>query len=62
MKFVTNRTYLILCELWKTSLERKSNSRNGDTKFGRTTKEDGNNKRRSKDSYGKDKRYNEKAI
>ena len=62
MKFVTNRTYLILCELWKTSLERKSNSRNGDTKFGRTTKEDGDDKRRNKDSNGKDKEHNEKTI
>jgi len=28
----------------------------------RTTKEDRNNKRRNKDSYGKDKRHDEKAI
>jgi len=45
-----------------TPLERKPNSGNGNTKFGRPTKEDGNNEGRSKDSNGKDKENNKKAI
>jgi len=57
-----NQTYPILCKLWKTSLERIPDSRNGDTKFGRLIKKDGDNMRRSKDSNRKNKGNNEKAI
>jgi len=46
----------------KTPLERKPNSRNRDTKFGRPIKENGNNEGRSKDSNEKNKGNNEKAI
>ena len=55
------KTLSILCELWKTPLERKPNSGNRDTKLGRSIK-DGNNKGRSKNSNGKNKKNNEKAI
>jgi len=51
-----------LYELWKTPLERKPNSGNRDTKLRRPIKEDGNNKGRSKNSNGKNKGNDEKAI
>jgi len=43
-------------------MERKPNSENRDTKSRRPIKKDGNNEGRSKDSNGKDKENNEKAI
>ena len=43
-------------------MKRKPNSGNGDTKLGRPIKEDENNKGRSKNSNGKNKGNNEKAI